>query len=150
MCQNLSEQKNLVYYESRVSIAKLNPDQLFQGYTFLTLKWHEEELYYLADKDRKAFLEDMSTVATALAKALKPDKMNYELLGNGMPHLHWHLIPRYTSDPMWGRPIWTGNKGRKRLNSEEYEQLKTKVTRFLPDSKKTSIERRRVTAGQSD
>jgi diadenosine tetraphosphate (Ap4A) HIT family hydrolase len=28
----------------------------------------------------------------------KPDKMNYELLGNGCPHLHWHLYPRRKGD----------------------------------------------------
>ncbi len=132
MCQGVYEPKNLVFYESRVSVAKLNPDQAFEGYTFLTLKWHEEELYKLADKDRKQFLEDMSLVANALSKAFKPDKMNYELLGNSMPHLHWHLVPRYTSDPMWGRPIWSGNRRRRRLNEEAYNQLKQRIeTSFL-------------------
>ena len=32
--------------------------------------------------------------------------MNYELLGNSDPHLHWHIIPRYKTDPRWGAPIW--------------------------------------------
>ena len=135
MCQGLFEPKNLVFYESRVSVAKLNPDQAFEGYTFLTLKWHEEELYGLADKDRKQFLEDMSLVASALSKAFNPDKMNYELLGNSMPHLHWHLVPRYTSDPMWGRPIWAGNRRRKRLNAEGYELLTGKVEAAISNLK---------------
>ena len=135
MCQGLFEPKNLVFYESRVSVAKLNPDQAFEGYTFLTLKWHEEELYRLADKDRKQFLEDMSLVASALSKAFNPDKMNYELLGNSMPHLHWHLVPRYTSDPMWGRPIWAGNRRRKRLNAEVYELLTGKVEAAISNLK---------------
>ena len=136
MCQGIYEPKNLVFYESRVSVAKLNPDQAFEGYTFLTLKWHEEELYKLADKDRKRFLEDMSLVANALSKAFKPDKMNYELLGNSMPHLHWHLVPRYTSDPMWGRPIWAGNRRRKRLNAEGYELLTGKVEAAISNLKR--------------
>ncbi len=104
-------------------MAKLNPDQFFSGYSFVTLKWHEEELYNLSDKDRKNFLEDMSLVAETLAKSLNPDKMNYELLGNGMPHLHWHLVPRYRTDPMWGRPIWAGSRHKKRLTREEYLRL---------------------------
>jgi diadenosine tetraphosphate (Ap4A) HIT family hydrolase len=32
--------------------------------------------------------------------------MNVESLGNVMPHLHWHVIPRYKTDPRWGAPIW--------------------------------------------
>ena len=141
MCQGIYQPKSLVFYESRVSVAKLNPDQAFEGYTFLTLKWHEEELYKLADKDRKQFLEDMSLVANALSKAFKPDKMNYELLGNSMPHLHWHLVPRYTSDPMWGRPIWAGNRRRKRLNEEGYEQLKRRIETLILTSKNKAMTR---------
>src|SRR2546427_10837844 len=127
MCQSVYEPKNLVFYESRTSVAKLNPDQAFEGYTFLTLKWHEEELYKLADKDRKQFLEDMSLAANALSKPLKPDKMNYELLGNSMPHLHWHLIPRHTSHPLRGRPIWAGNRRRKGWDAEAYALLTGEV-----------------------
>ncbi len=141
MCQGVYQPKNLVFYESRVSVAKLNPDQAFEGYTFLTLKWHEEELYKLADKDRKQFLEDMSLVANALSKAFKPDKMNYELLGNSMPHLHWHLVPRYTSDPMWGRPIWAGNRHRKRLNEEGYELLKRRIETSISTLKRRTTKR---------
>jgi len=141
MCQGLHEPKNLVFYESRVSVAKLNPDQAFEGYTFLTLKWHEEELYKLADKDRKQFLEDMSLVANALSKTFKPDKMNYELLGNSMPHLHWHLVPRYTSDPMWGRPIWAGNRRRKRLRAEGYELLKRRIETHISTIEKKTMTR---------
>ncbi|HZY46985.1 MAG TPA: HIT family protein [Candidatus Bathyarchaeia archaeon] len=144
MCQGIYEPKNLVFYESRVSIAKLNPDQAFEGYTFVTLKWHEEELYDLTDKDRKQFLEDMSIVAVALAKAFKPDKMNYELLGNAMPHLHWHLVPRYTSDPMWGRPIWAGSRRRRKLNGEGYESLKRRIETHISSPKRRRTALRQV------
>lgn len=142
ICQNLHTPPNLVYHETSTSIAKLNPDQLFHGYTFLALKWHEEELHKLTDKDRKTFLEDMSTVGTALATALKPDKMNYEILGNAQPHLHAHIIPRYNTDPMWGRPIWAGNRKRKRLTQEEYADLVKKIREHLPIPAKSSQRRR--------
>ncbi len=125
MCKSLHEPAHLVFFESRTSIGKLNPDQFFRGYSFVTLKWHREELYQLSDMDRKEFLEDMSRVAAALAESFGPDKMNYELLGNGMPHLHWHLVPRYRDDPFWGRPIWTGPRRRKRLAREDYEDVLT-------------------------
>ena len=44
------------------------------------------------------FLEEMSIVAEAVSKAFNADKMNYELLGNGNTHLHWHLFPRKEGD----------------------------------------------------
>jgi len=137
ICQSLSRDTHLVYYETKTSLAKLNPDQLFRGYTFLTLKQHSEHLHLLPDKLRRQFLDDMLTVATALAKALNPDRLNYELLGNAQAHLHWHLVPRYTNDPMWGRPIWAGTRPRKRLTSEDYAQLKTSIQSHLPPPKQS-------------
>ena len=127
ICNGLLEPAYLVFYESPISVGKLNPDQFFKGYSFVTLKWHSEELYQLSDKDRKKFLEDMSKIAAALAKTFNPDKMNYELLGNGMPHLHWHLVPRYKTDNLWGRPIWTGSRQRKRLPREDYDDLVSRI-----------------------
>ncbi len=76
----------------------------------------------------------MTTVGKALAATLNPDKMNYELLGNAQPHLHWHIIPRYKTDPMWGRPIWAGNKHRRRLTSEEYAQLVKEIRKHLANN----------------
>jgi diadenosine tetraphosphate (Ap4A) HIT family hydrolase len=127
ICKSLHEPTHLVFSESRTSIGKLNPDQFFRGYSFVTLKWHSEELYQLSDKDRKGFLEDMSRISRALSDAFNPDKMNYELLGNGMPHLHWHLVPRYKTDSFWGRPIWSGPRHRKRLTRDDYVEMVAKI-----------------------
>ena len=138
ICENLRKPENLIFYETQTSIAKLNPDQQFQGYTFLALKWHEEELHLLSDKDRKSFLTDMAAVGAALAAAFKPDKMNYELLGNIQRHLHWHIIPRYKTDPAWGRPIWTSNRRRRRLTGEDYEKLINKIRQELSQTSKSS------------
>ena len=61
------------------------------------------------------FLEEMSIVAEAVSKAFNAEKMNYELLGNGDTHLHWHLFPRVNGDlgkygnngkgPVWWYPM---------------------------------------------
>jgi diadenosine tetraphosphate (Ap4A) HIT family hydrolase len=44
-------------------------------------------------------------VAEALQRYYHPLKMNYEVLGNALPHLHTHLVPRYLDDPAPGRPF---------------------------------------------
>lgn len=41
-----------------------------------------------------------------MVKVTTPDHMNIESLGNVVAHLHWHIIPRYRTDPRWGQPIW--------------------------------------------
>jgi diadenosine tetraphosphate (Ap4A) HIT family hydrolase len=42
----------------------------------------------------------------ALRKALQPDKINLASLGNLVPHLHWHVIPRWRDDSHFPAPIW--------------------------------------------
>ena len=44
-------------------------------------------------------------VARALGTELRPKKMNYEIHGDTVPHLHLHLFPRTLDDPLAGRPI---------------------------------------------
>lgn len=45
-------------------------------------------------------------MAEAVAAVYHPDKMNYELLGNGDTHLHWHLFPRVAGDTPQPGPVW--------------------------------------------
>ena len=40
------------------------------------------------------------------ARALRPDHINLESLGNVVPHLHFHVVPRFLGDARWGAPIW--------------------------------------------
>lgn len=69
---------------------------------------------------------------------MKPDHMNYELLGNSVPHLHWHIAPRYKTDPRWGRPIWEGYPNnefqinRQTVSDAEYEQIISQIRAQLP------------------
>jgi len=80
--------------------------QFFRGYTLFLCKIHATELHELPKSFQRQFLSDMSIVAKAVYQAFKPKKLNYELLGNTDPHLHWHIFPRYKNDPLPNRPIW--------------------------------------------
>ncbi|MBH0192218.1 MAG: HIT domain-containing protein [Nitrospira sp.] len=51
-------------------------------------------------------IEDVNQVAKALAQAYGAKKINYELLGNQLPHIHWHIIPRLATDPSPLEPVW--------------------------------------------
>ena len=85
--------------------------QHFKGYTLFLFKEHKTELFQLENSIKMKFLEEMSLVAEAVSSAFDCEKMNYELLGNGDSHLHWHLFPRITGDiEDYGRngkgPVW--------------------------------------------
>lgn len=89
----------------------LGDHQHFEGYTLFLYKEHKTELSQLGRAEKLRFLEEMSLVAEAAAAAFHADKMNYELLGNGDAHLHWHLFPRRAGDlenygPDGKGPVW--------------------------------------------
>ena len=92
--------------EFRNSIAYLGRWQFYQGYTVLVAKAHATELDQLTDRVRREFLDEMCTVARAIGLEFKPRKLNYELLGNHVPHLHWHIFPRYADDENLHLPVW--------------------------------------------
>lgn len=85
---------------------KLLPTQYFRGYTLFSAKLCVAELHELPSSVRDVHLREMAEVAHAVVRAFKPAKLNYEALGNGTPHLHWHLIPRYSTDPHPRGPVW--------------------------------------------
>ena len=54
---------------------------------------------------RAAFWEEVLLVAEAVQDVTRSPKLNYEIHGNTVPHLHLHLFPRYQGDPYEGRAI---------------------------------------------
>ncbi len=92
--------------ELETGVAVLFEHQFYRGYTLFISKRHASELFELEAGRRARFLEEMTRVAKAVHAAFKPRKINYELLGNVAPHLHWHIVPRYENDPKPGAPIW--------------------------------------------
>jgi diadenosine tetraphosphate (Ap4A) HIT family hydrolase len=83
-------------------------------------------------------MSDLHRSARALRTALQPDHLNFECLGNTNPHLHWHVVPRYRSDPRWGQPIWEGwprdefNRNRVTLRDPEYAAIIASIRNHLP------------------
>jgi diadenosine tetraphosphate (Ap4A) HIT family hydrolase len=87
------------------SFAVLGPWQFYTGYSLLISREHATELSGLGAK-RTAFLGEMACLAEAIENCFHPHKLNYELLGNMVPHLHWHLFPRSADDPERLKPVW--------------------------------------------
>ena len=89
------------------SVALLGTWQFYRGYCVLVCRTHATELSRLADVERRAYLDEMCLLARAIEACFRPHKLNYELLGNLVPHIHWHLVPRLATDPGLRSPIWT-------------------------------------------
>lgn len=114
----------------------LGDHQFYKGYTLFLCKKDVKELHELNKEFKNKFLEEMSLVAEAVYRAFRPKKLNYELLGNSAPHLHWHIFPRYEDDPKPKKPVWVIDKSiryneKYRLSEEELENLKKKLLKEL-------------------
>ncbi len=100
MCEKQKEIHNDPYFimELETGYAVLGWFQRFKGYTVFQCKEHGPELFDLEPDFRTKHLNEVALVAQAVYNVFHPDKMNYELLGNGCPHIHWHLYPRRKGD----------------------------------------------------
>lgn len=100
MCDKLKNVRNDPYFimELETGYVMLGWFQRFKGYTVFDCKQHGPELHDLEHNFKIKHLEEMTIVAEAVCNVFKPDKLNYELLGNGCSHIHWHLYPRTKGD----------------------------------------------------
>lgn len=120
--------------------------QFFKGYTLFLCKEHKAELFDLDRNYKMKYLEEMSIVAQAVASAFHAEKMNYELLGNGDSHLHWHLFPRVSGDlgdygnngkgPVWWLPREKMYDDRNCPTEKELEAMKEKLLAELERCKR--------------
>ena len=77
-----------------------------RGYTLVIWRGrHVNEPTELDEAEAAGYWAEVLAVARALISVYEPLKMNYETLGNSLPHLHTHLVPRYTDDPRPGQPF---------------------------------------------
>jgi diadenosine tetraphosphate (Ap4A) HIT family hydrolase len=87
------------------SDAYLSRSSAARGYTLLTWRGsHVAELSDLRPDELASYTQELVAVCRAIETYYRPAKLNLLLLGNGMPHLHTHIVPRYLDDPNPGRP----------------------------------------------
>jgi diadenosine tetraphosphate (Ap4A) HIT family hydrolase len=91
-------------FEGEVSDAYLQRVGIQRGYTIVVWRCrHVAEPTELSEDEAAAYWIEVLHVGRGLEQHLEPVKMNYDLLGNSLPHLHTHVLPRYADDP---RPGW--------------------------------------------
>ena len=122
MCTKWLDEPDLRVVELDRTCVLLNRDQFFTGYCFVVAKDHVTELFHLDPAERAAVMKEVTAVAAAVTAVFRPDKVNYELLGNMVPHMHWHVVPRFRSDPLWPRPIWAEPHEEVLLSAAEYAE----------------------------
>jgi diadenosine tetraphosphate (Ap4A) HIT family hydrolase len=103
ICQRISlwqsGQNHHVIHEFEHSLFIVGDHQFHRGYALLLLKDHVRELHELEPSIQVALFQELMKAGRALVDTFNPWKMNYSCYGNLDPHIHWHLFPRYDSEP---------------------------------------------------
>jgi diadenosine tetraphosphate (Ap4A) HIT family hydrolase len=122
---------------SRLSVATLFLEkiQTYRGHCVLLFdSRHVTRIDELSSEEWHELSSDIRSTELALMDVFRPDHINIASLGQVVPHLHWHIIPRYVDDPRWGGPIWTTSPeemGKVYLEQPEYAELAETIRRAL-------------------
>lgn len=107
----------------------LNKKQTYKGYSLLIFdKCHANNPNDITQEQWLNFSQDLYIAQKAIQAVVKPTHINVAALGNQISHLHYHIIPRYDTDPRWGAPIW--------MNTPE-EMASFDI--FLSDNERTQL-----------
>jgi len=81
-------------------------DTDYPAYCRVELLAHVKEMSDLPPPERAKMMKVVFAVETALREVIQPDKINLASLGNKTPHIHWHVIPRFSNDKHFPNSHW--------------------------------------------
>ncbi len=131
-CQRNELQKSLMIEICDLSVSTLFlfKEQSHPGRCIVGYKDHAKELFELTEEERNAFMADVCRVGSAIQKAFSPAKINYGAYSDKLPHLHFHIVPKYEGEFEFGG-IFEMNPQKVYLSDEEYnatiEKLKAQL-----------------------
>lgn len=103
---------DLLWEDSRCRVVRATDatGEAFPGFCRVIWKAHVAEMSDLAQNERRHLMDVVLATERAVRQVVQPDKINLASLGNVVPHLHWHVIPRWTDDSHFPAPIWAAAK----------------------------------------
>jgi diadenosine tetraphosphate (Ap4A) HIT family hydrolase len=84
----------------------LPEEPAWPGFTRVVLARHVVEMTDLDDPERTVLMAAVWRVEAVMRRVLAPDKVNVASFGNVVPHLHWHVVPRWRGDANFPAPPW--------------------------------------------
>lgn len=101
--------EDILYLSVLYRIILVN-DPGWPGFCRVILNDHAAEITDLPIEQRLALMNAVYVTESVLRELLSPTKINLASLGNVVPHVHWHVIPRWSDDSHFPDPIWANAK----------------------------------------
>ncbi len=111
-------------------------DALYPGFCRVIWRDHMKEVTDLNELDRMLLMDVLWQVEQVVRELMQPEQVNLASFGNMVPHLHWHLIPRYIDDadfpqPVWGQPQREPSSASLQVRAERLPALRAKMQQRL-------------------
>ena len=94
-----------VWQDAKCRVIRVE-DPAYPGFCRVIWREHVAEMSDLSPADREHVMRVVLAVEITLRRLMQPAKINLASLGNVVPHLHWHVIPRFADDRQFPQPIW--------------------------------------------
>ena len=129
------EEGQLIWRGDDCQVILVNDPDL-PGFCRVIWRRHVPEMTNLSYSEREHLMSLVFAVEEAIRHVMHPDKMNIAALGNMVPHLHWHVIPRYKDDAFFPGSVWSA-----RLNQTPAANLEMRkaLAKELPIAVKSAI-----------
>ena len=81
-------------------------DPHYPGFCRVIWTEHVREMTDLAPEAREYLMRIVFAVESVVRTLFAPQKINLASFGNMVPHVHWHIIPRWSDDRHFPEPVW--------------------------------------------
>ena len=131
-CENGEKLNSLMIEICRLeySTVYLNRDQKHRGRCIVTFKDHKTEYFQLTPEENRGYFAEVAQTARAIWELYHPDKINYATFGDGVPHVHVHVVPKYKDGIQWGE-AFHDDVDKVLLTEAEYETMVEELRREL-------------------
>lgn len=121
----------IVWQSARLRVIRVD-DPDYPGFCRVIWQGHVREMSDLAAADQALLMQVVFAVEAVVRRLFAPDKINLASFGNMVPHVHWHIIPRWQDDrhfpePVWGRVHREGRVSRPLVSDADLAQAVAKV-----------------------
>ena len=136
-CVFCREDGGLVLWQDDSLRVVLADEHDYPGFCRVIWNTHVAEFSDLDARSRDRVMRVVYGVERALRRVMHPVKVNLASLGNQVPHVHWHVIPRFSNDAHFPLPVWAP---RQRTVSEALLSSRRAQATLLADAMRGEIE----------
>jgi diadenosine tetraphosphate (Ap4A) HIT family hydrolase len=128
----------LLWQDDAVRVVLATGEHEYPGFCRVIWGAHVAEFSDLGEPERAHLMRVVYAVERAVRRVMQPNKVNLASLGNMVPHVHWHVIPRFSNDAHFPQPVWAP---RQRSVSEALLRTRAAQASLLHNAVREEIQR---------